>query len=116
MRVRSELPVGWKRGRKLIEVHACDVSADGMLLQTDVEYPVNQMMELTVELPSGPVSMVVVSRLCGDTRHGRGIGVSILAMDQLERARWNRYYRETLQDALSDLPETVTRLFVTPTA
>jgi hypothetical protein len=111
LRVHCELTASWKRGRKVIETRVRDVNADGLLLLTDDEYPVNQMMDLTITLPSGPVSVVAVSRLCGTTRHGRGIGVSILAMDQLDRAEWNRYYRTTLEDELGRLPETVSRLF-----
>jgi hypothetical protein len=110
MRIRSDLPVVWKRGKRAIATRLRDMSADGMLLETDEEFPLQQCMDITVELPSGPVSMMVVSRLCGTTKQGHGIGVSILAMDQKERIRWTSHYRAALEKAVAKLPRTVSRL------
>jgi hypothetical protein len=111
MRVHCELPATWKRGRRVVETTVRDVNADGLLVATEEDFPVNQMMDLTITLPSGPVSLLVVSRLCGNTRHGRGIGASILAMEPYDRVSWNRHYRSTLADELGRLPATVARLF-----
>ncbi len=89
----------WKRGRHPVETRLRDLSADGMFLQTEAPFPVNQVMDLLIALPSGPVSVLAVSRLCGTTQHGTGIGASILAMEPLERARWIAHYRHALDQA-----------------
>ena len=114
MRIRTDLPVVWKRGRRSIATRLRDMSADGMLLETDEDFPLQTCMDLTIELPTGPVTLMAVSRLCGTTKLGRGIGVSILAMDHRERSRWTAFYRAALKEAVGNLPPSVSRLFVEP--
>jgi hypothetical protein len=110
MRIRSDLPVVWRRGKRSIATRLRDLNADGMMVESDEEFPLYQCMDISVELPTGPVSMMVVSRTCGTTKQGRGIGVSILAMDHQERLRWTSYYRAALEKAVAKLPHTVSRL------
>ena len=90
-RVACILTSRWKRGGKVIETHLEDVNADGMLISLVDPYPLNQVMDLVVELPTGPIAMLVVSR----SHHGGALGVSILAMDPEDRVRWTEYYRVT---------------------
>ncbi len=113
MRVRCGLPILWKRGPTKVEAWIRDVNADGMFIETTATIPVNQVMELVVTLPTGPVSVTAVSRLCGSTRQGHGIGVTIFAMEPLERYRWNAHYRGALVTAVKSLPASVASLMTT---
>ena len=88
----------WKRGKNVIATRVADISVNGMFLETEHGIVSGQVMDLVVDLPSGPVSFLGVSRQCGDTKHGRGIGVSIFSMEPKDRARWNRHYGAALID------------------
>lgn len=110
LRIRCGLPVVWKRGPKKIEAVIRDVNADGMFIETTATIPLNQMIELVVTLPSGPISVTAVTRLCGPTRHGHGIGVTIFVMEPRERYRWNAHYRDALETAVDRMPASVAAL------
>jgi hypothetical protein len=83
------LPGRWKRGTKVVETHLEDANADGMKLAITTPFPVNQIMDLVIDLPTGPVAMLAVSR----EHHGGGLGVMIFAMSDADRTRWNTWYR-----------------------
>ena len=88
-RIVTDLPVRWKRGRRIVKTSIRDVNADGVLLLTGEDFPTNYVMDLEVDLPDGTVSMMAVSR----DLHENGIGAEILAMDSTERARWLEFWR-----------------------
>ncbi len=95
-RCECDLVVVWKRGGLNLRGHVRDVSADGLFVETNATIPLNHVMDVLVDLPSGPVSMLVVSRQCGRTARGQGIGASIFAIEPTERARWTAHYRSML--------------------
>jgi hypothetical protein len=98
-RCACDLATIWKRGRTPVIGAIRDVSIDGMFLATEAKVPVNQVMDLSIELPTGTVSLLAVSRQCSKTRHGSGIGLTIFAMEPNERKLWVDYYRGVMAEA-----------------
>src|SRR5262245_41825591 len=88
-RVRCLLHGRWKRGTKVVTTTLEELNADGMRIAFTEPFPVNQIMDLVVDLPTGPVAILGVSR----EHHSGGLGVAIFAMADGDRARWNAYYR-----------------------
>jgi len=93
-RVPGSIPVTWRRGGRLIQVNTINVNAHGLLLQTEETIPLNQLMDLAAELPSGPVSFLAVSRFVGQTKWGHAIGVSIHVASARDQEAWLKFYRE----------------------
>jgi len=93
-RILGTIPVTWRRGARVITTRTINVNAHGMLLQTSETIPVNQLMDLAAELPTGPVSFMAVSRFVGETQWGHVIGVSIHVASANDQAAWLRFYRE----------------------
>lgn len=85
----------WKRGRVTVRSVTRDTSTDGLFIATAEPIAMNQVMDLTVVLPSGPVSLLAVSRRRVRDDAGAGLGVTIFAMEPLERARWNAHCRRS---------------------
>jgi hypothetical protein len=70
-----------------------DVSVEGFFLLTPESVALNQMMNLVVTLPDGPIEFFGVSRYVGESKHGHGIGVSIHTMSNQEKTRWYSFHR-----------------------
>lgn len=95
-RTPCDLPVTWlRRGRVAI---GCvrDVNADGFFLLTPETVALNQVMNLVVMLPDGPIDFFGVSRYVGVSVHGHGVGLSIHTMSHHEQARWRAFHRAAL--------------------
>jgi hypothetical protein len=93
-RVDCELPIIWKRGPKRLRAYVRDLNADGMFIEIDATIERNQLMDLEIDLPTGPVSVLAVSQRNGE--EAGGIGASIFLMDPDEQARWRSHYRTLL--------------------
>jgi len=87
-RVIGDLQGSWRRGRKTVTVRALDVSLHGLLLATEEWIGVNQVMDIELLLPDGPVSLLVTSRSVG----GGAIGVAIMIATELDQRRWVSHY------------------------
>ena len=70
-----------------------EVTGDGFFLLTPEVVALNQVMNLAVMLPDGPIEFFGVSRFVGTSHHGRGIGVSIHTMTREEKNRWHKFHR-----------------------
>jgi hypothetical protein len=92
-RVTCSLPVRWTRWRQQLtgEVRQCNVH--GMFIVTDHDAPLGFMMDLTIELPTGPISCTAIPKFCGEAANGKGIGVELHVMDSGDRDMWHTYYR-----------------------
>jgi hypothetical protein len=109
-RVACDLPVEWRRGWRLVVAHARDFDTDGLFLATAHTIPLNQTMDLVVTLPDGEqINIVGVARYVGVTRHGRGIGVAILAITDEDREKWLAHYRAELDCVIGMMPEPIAR-------
>lgn len=86
-RVPAALPVRWRRGKATVAARAADISLDGMFVETTEAVPPGQVMNLAVELPTGKIEFLGVSRRSG----AHGVGLIIFSMDPKDRARWNRH-------------------------
>lgn len=104
LRIPVDLTVQWRRGWRHAVSKVHDINANGLFLMTDEVVPVNQLMELIVALPRGPLSFLAVSRFCGKAKWGNGIGVEIHVIAPAERDEWLRFYRERLARAVRSLP------------
>lgn len=87
--MRCLLTGQWKRGNRVVVTHLEELNADGMRIAMADPFPVNQIMDLVVDLPDGPVAMLGVSR----EHHAGGLGIAIFAMAERDRLRWNEFYR-----------------------
>lgn len=103
-RVPCDLPAVWRRGWRRDELRVRDLNADGMYLATDAKVALNYLMDLVIELPDGPLEVLVVARFQGRSRHGPGIGVAIHAIDPDDRKRWHAYHRRLLEQLVDRLP------------
>lgn len=83
----------WKRGKKLVSGRVADINGKGIFLEINEPIAAGQVMDLIVDLPSGPIEFLGVSR---QIAQGRGIGISIFSMDAKDRARWDKLYAATL--------------------
>src|SRR5262249_24771791 len=79
IRILADLPVRWKRGRQLVSARIVEINEDGLFFETAEHIAPSQLFEITIDLPSGPVSVSAVSRVCGPTKRGTGIGAQIFA-------------------------------------
>lgn len=97
-RVECAIPVHWTRWKQRLtgEIRRCNVH--GMFILTPHDAPVGYMMELTIEMPWGPISCTAVPRFVGDGPDGRGIGLELHVMDSGDRDRWASFYRRTLAE------------------
>lgn len=111
LRIPGGCSAEWHRGYRHIAAHVVNVNAHGMLLRTDETVPLNQMMDLVVHLPDGDVSVMGVSRFVGTTRWGHGIGVEIKVASPDDQHRWNRFYQQTSEQRLAELPPHLAKLF-----
>ena len=91
-RAPCDVPVTWRR-RKLVVASMRDVSAHGLFLLTPQSVGLNQVMNLVVTLPDGPIEFFGVSRYVGESKQGHGIGVSIHTMSTEEKSRWCSFHR-----------------------
>jgi hypothetical protein len=84
------------------EVRLCNVH--GMFIATPAEADpdwvadLGFLIDLTVEMPWGPMSCTAVPRFLGETPSGKGIGVELHVMDRGDRELWNAFYRRALAD------------------
>jgi hypothetical protein len=85
----------WHRGKRHIATEVVNINAHGMLLRTEELIPLNQLMDVLVHLPTGDVSVMVVSRFVGPTRWGHAIGVEIHVASAIDQTRWTSFYRTT---------------------
>jgi hypothetical protein len=108
-RVACDLPVEWRRGWRVVLAHAKDIDVDGFFLATTHTVPLDTTMDLVVTLPTGPVAVVGVARYVGATRHGRGVGVAVLAITEEDREAWLAYYRGELDAVIGTKPASVAR-------
>jgi len=92
-RAPVDLEVTWRRRNERFQLQAIDLSPRGMLLLTDAPVDLQFVMDLRVALPSGAVVVFGVVRFAGQTRFGRGVGVSLMSMTDEENARWWAFYR-----------------------
>jgi len=109
-RVPCDLPVEWRRGGKTLACRARDCNADGVFLSTAHTAELDHVMDVTLTLPDGPLSVLGVARFVGATRHGRGIGMAFHVLDRDDRARWHAFHRAALDAMIAAMPEPVARL------
>lgn len=92
------MPVHWTRRRRPVkgEVKLCNMH--GMFIETPAEAELGFIIDMTIEMPWGPMSCTAVPRFIGETENGRGIGVELHVMDRGDRELWNAYYRRVLAE------------------
>lgn len=109
-RARCDLAVTWRRAGRSIEVRAVDFSARGLFLLTDGDVDLNFVMDLVIHLPDGPIHVFGVARNVGDRGLGRGVGISLMAMDNDESTRWWAFYRGATEACAAANPSRAYRL------
>jgi PilZ domain-containing protein len=95
-RVRCTMKGRWLRRTGDVDGEVIDINAHGLFLRTDASIEPNTLMRIEVTLPDGPVTLLGVARFVGVAYHGRGIGVSLFAMDDANSRRWLGHYRSLI--------------------
>jgi hypothetical protein len=98
LRVECVMPVTWVRRRhqnQVGQVTRCNLH--GMFIESPHHVDLNYVVDLTIAMPWGPMSCIVVPRFCGDSLEGRGLGVELHVMDAGDRELWNHHYRRILE-------------------
>lgn len=91
-RLACDLPVEWRRGWLTVAARIRDFDPEGLFVETSHSVPPGQTMDLVVALPDGELRITGVARYVGTNRHGRGVGVAILAITTEDLARWRACY------------------------
>jgi len=91
-RIATNLTIRWHRAGGGVDAVAADINEQGMFVKTELDVQPDEMLHLSVTLPDGPLSMIVVARYVGQTRSGRGVGAEIFLMGDAERQRWTKHY------------------------
>lgn len=92
-RIADALPVRWIRRPAVLELSTADINLHGMFIRTRHAPQHGSLMQLEVQLPTGPVSMFVSVRFVGETVSGHGIGVEIFLIEAADRTAWSDHYR-----------------------
>lgn len=97
-RVACAMPARWTRRRQELsgEVKRCNLH--GMFIETGAEVELGFMIDLTIEMPWGPMSCTAVPRYVGVNENLRGIGVELHVMDRGDRELWAAHYRRVLAE------------------
>ncbi len=114
IRAPCSLPVEWQRDRRLVRATAKDLNRDGLFVEVPTVIFLNQVVELTVTLPTVAISFLAVSRFCGRTRQGHGVGFSVHVMAPEDRRIWDAHYEVELELMLRRLPDPVARMLRVP--
>lgn len=98
-RIRAELPVIWVRRDRRDELRTADISLEGMFLRTDELIDPGFLVHLEVTLPGeNPLIVFAVTRFCGRTMAGAGMGVQFYVLSDHDRRRWQAHYRTLLRE------------------
>jgi hypothetical protein len=93
-RYRQELAVELHDRSGSRHLHAVDVARHGMFIRTDDPPRPRHLVQLTVHLPTGPISAAVtVSRAIHEPKVGgdKGVGVQFFALSAEAKSRWDEY-------------------------
>jgi hypothetical protein len=93
------VPVRWLRSGMPVTALGTEINAHGLFLCTTQTIAVGYVMQLELALPGGAIRMMVVSRFCGETAQGRGIGVEIFSIAPTDRMRWVAHYGRLLEQS-----------------
>lgn len=104
LRLPVDLTVQWHRGWRHVMAKVHDINLQGLFILTDEKVELNHVLELSVALPTGPISFMAVSRFCGLGKWGQGIGAEIHVIAPCDRETWIAYYRKRHEQAMKALP------------
>lgn len=91
VRTRLSLPTCLVVGREALPIEMVDASYRGLFLRMDNPPPVNQLIQLRIELPIGTFKAhAVVVRIVGGKSGRAGVGARLFALNGSERADWER--------------------------
>ena len=79
------------------ETMIVNINEHGLFVRTHLDLDVGERVQLSIELPDGIIQAIVVVRSPGPSSDGRGAGVELHEMTDLDRARWRRNYRLRLK-------------------
>lgn len=97
LRVDCSLPVRWVFRRHQPRAgHVTLCNLHGMFIATSFEVDVNYILDVTIQMPWGPLSAIVVPKFCGHGLEGHGLGVELRVIDPGDRELWNHHYRRIL--------------------
>lgn len=99
-RYRQDLPVELHDRSGSRQLQAVDVARHGMFIRTDDPPRPRHLVQLTVHLPTGPISAAVtVSRAIHEPKLGgdKGVGVQFFALSAEAKSRWDDYIHALAQ-------------------
>ncbi|MEQ9503713.1 MAG: PilZ domain-containing protein [Deltaproteobacteria bacterium] len=89
-RYPQSLPVQLTVGRTKVDANTLDVSRHGLFVKTDAAVEERQLLQLSIDIPSGPLpaTAVVSHRKLGQTP---GLGLQLFALSSASKARWDEF-------------------------
>ena len=88
-RVPVDLAAAWRRAHHDVPCRVLEIGLHGLCVTIDRPVEPNQLMDLHVSLPGGPVRFLVTSRFVRD----HVAGVAIFAASPEDEARWVSYFQ-----------------------
>lgn len=97
VRVECALRVRWLRQPAPVDCIATNMNVHGMFIVTPKHVPVNQVMQLEVQLPRQSIQVFAVVRFAGLQAGVRGLGVELFVVDPVSRRAWLDHYGMLLE-------------------
>jgi hypothetical protein len=91
-RIFIERRVRWIKRSGYAESVTGDINAQGMFIQTTEAPTIGTLHRVEVDLPDGPLALLVVVKFVGCGVSGSGVGVEIHASDAEAQQRWVDHY------------------------
>jgi hypothetical protein len=104
LRVAHDLPVEWRDANGSGCGRALNLSLHGLLVHFEGEGGPDGPMDLMIHAPGGVIAMRVEPRFAGETRHGGGVGVEIVALTREAHDRWVGLYRTLAERVIAHAP------------
>ena len=87
-RIALQLTARWLRPGRALPITVADMNAHGLFLADQRDMPLGELQQIEVDLPTGPVRLLVVPRYNVGTEWAGGVGVEIFAASPLDRNLW----------------------------
>ena len=87
----AQVPVKWIRRAGSAQLTTADICVSRMFLCTAEPMKVGELLKVEVNLPDGPLVLIVVVKNCGRRGQRAGAGVAVFQAADEDAARWRRF-------------------------
>jgi len=90
-RVLAEVPLRWVRDTGVVHSSSADVSDTGLFFRSDEPVDVGELLQLEIDLPDGPMRLLVTVRHVSSDAARPGFGVALFADNTASAVRWRSF-------------------------